>query len=218
MNISYPKNDNKNRKHTTKGWYFEVKWKDGTTSWVPLKEIKENHPIETAEYAKFAAIIHEPALAWWAPHVLSKRDQIIAKVISRTKKKTHKYGVQVPTSVDEAYQLDKYNGNDYWRDAIKLEMANIRVAFDILEDDKKLEPGRIFLECCMIFEVKMDFRRKARYVANGAKTPNLTSSAYAGVVSRESIRIAFTLAALNGLNIMTADIQNAYLQAPISEK
>ena len=70
----------------------------------------------------------------------------------------------------------------------------------------------------MIFDVKMDFWRKARYVANGAKTPNLTSSAYAGVVSRESIRIAFTLAALNGLNVMTADIQNTYLQVPISEK
>ena len=47
---------------------------------------------------------------------------------------------------------------------------------------------------------------------------NLTSSAYAGVVSRESIRIDFTLAAFNGHDIMTADIQNAYLQAPISEK
>ena len=73
------KNGNKSRKHTTKGWYFEVKWKDGTTSWVPLKEIKENHPIETAEYVKFASIIHEPALAWWAPHVLSKRNQIIVQ-------------------------------------------------------------------------------------------------------------------------------------------
>ena len=70
----------------------------------------------------------------------------------------------------------------------------------------------------MIFEVIMDFRRKARYVANGAKTPNLSTSSYAGVVSRESVRIAFTLAALNGLEIMSADIQNAYLQAPISEK
>ena len=33
------KNGNKSIKHTTKGCFFEVKWKDGTTSWVPLKEI-----------------------------------------------------------------------------------------------------------------------------------------------------------------------------------
>ena len=30
--------------------------------------------------------------------------------------------------------------------------------------------------------------------------------------------MAFTLAVLNGLDVMSADIQNAYLQAPISEK
>ena len=84
--------------------------------------------------------------------------------------------------------------------------------------EQNVEPGRTFLECYMIFEVKIDFRRKARYVANGAKTPNLTTSKYAGVVSRESVRIDFTLSELNGLNIMFADIQNAYLQAPISEK
>ena len=57
-------NGNKSRKYTTKGQYFEVRWKDGTTSWVPLKEIKENHPIETEKYTNFAVIIHEPALAW----------------------------------------------------------------------------------------------------------------------------------------------------------
>ena len=106
----------------------------------------------------------------------------------------------------------------FWADAIKLEMDNIRVAADILEDNQRTDPGRIFLECYIIFEVKMDFRRKAKYVANGAKTPNLTSSAYTGVVSREPIRIAFTLAALNGLHVITEDIQNDYLQVPISEK
>jgi len=40
---------------------------------------------------------------------------------------------------------------------------------------------------------------------------------YAGVVSRESVRIAFTYAALNGLDIFAADIRNAYLQAPSSQ-
>ena len=88
--------------------------------------------------------MHEPALALWVPHVLKKRDQIIAKVISRTKKKSHKYGVQIPMSVEDAYQLDKLNGNAYWRDAIELEMSNIRLAFDILEEGKNLEPGHIF--------------------------------------------------------------------------
>ena len=97
-------------------------------------------------------------------------------------------------------------------------MANIRVAFDILDSNQNVEPGRIYLDCYMCFEVKMDFRRKARYVANGSKTPDLTTTTYAGVVSRESVRIALTYAALMELKVMSSDIQNAYLQAPISEK
>ena len=64
----------------------------------------------------------------------------------------------------------------------------------------------------------MDFRRKARFVANGAKTPDLTTTNFAGVVSRDTVRIALTYAALNGLEVMSSDILNAYLQAPISEK
>ena len=70
----------------------------------------------------------------------------------------------------------------------------------------------------MVFDVKMDFIQKARFVANGAKTKDLTTSMYAGVVSKETVRIAFMYAALNGLHIFTADIKNAYLQAPITEK
>ena len=43
-------------------------------------------------------------------------------------------------------------------------------------------------------------------------------STYAGVISRESVRIAFTIAVLNDLDIFAADIQNAYLSAPCGEK
>ena len=41
----------------------------------------------------------------------------------------------------------------------KIKMENIRVAFDILDDSRKMEPGRAYLEC-----YKIDFRRKATYV------------------------------------------------------
>ena len=64
----------------------------------------------------------------------------------------------------------------------------------------------------------MDFTRKARWVLDGHKTPDLVGLTYAGVVSRESVRIAFTYAALNNLDVWAADIQNAYLQAPSSQK
>ena len=44
------------------------------------------------------------------------------------------------------------------------------------------------------------------------------SLTFASVVSRESVRIALTLTALNDLEVKTSDIQNAYLTAPCSEK
>ena len=41
---------------------------------------------------------------------------------------------------------------------------------------------------------------------------------YPGVVSRDSVQIALTYAALNELDVTAADIQIAYLQAPSSKK
>jgi hypothetical protein len=70
----------------------------------------------------------------------------------------------------------------------------------------------------LVWDVKMDFTRKARWVLDGHKTPTPIGSTYAGVVSRDSIQIAFTYAALNDLGVSAADIRNAYLQAPSSQK
>ena len=90
-------------------------------------------------------------------------------------------------------------------------------AFEILDKGVEPSPMHKYLECNMIYTVKMDFTRKARFVGRGDKTPEPTNSTYAGVVSRESVRIALTYAALNDLEVMAADIRNAYLQAPSSE-
>ena len=64
----------------------------------------------------------------------------------------------------------------------------------------------------------MDFTRKARFVANRSTTPITSASTYTGVLSRETVRVAFTYASFNGLDIMASDIHNSYLQVPISEK
>ena len=64
----------------------------------------------------------------------------------------------------------------------------------------------------------MDFTRKACWVKDGHKTPNSMTSSFAGVVSRDSICIALTHAALLSLPVIGADIHNAYPQAPSLEK
>ena len=64
----------------------------------------------------------------------------------------------------------------------------------------------------------MDFTRKACWVLDGHKTSDPITSNYAGVVSCESVRIALTYAVLNDIDVTCADIQDSYLQAPLSHK
>jgi hypothetical protein len=204
-------------RQTTVGWDLCVLWKDGSEQWIPLKDIKESNPLEVADYASCNSIADEPAFKWWVPFVLRKRDRIIAAVKQRVKKSTHKYGVEIPTSIRHAYLIDDKNKNTLWRDAIAKEMRNVSIAFELMEHDENLAPGYKPATCHLIFDIKMDFTRKARYVMDGHKTSAPKASCYAGVVSRESVRIAFTYAALNGVDVWAADIQNAYLQAPSTE-
>jgi hypothetical protein len=70
----------------------------------------------------------------------------------------------------------------------------------------------------MNFEVKMDFTRKARFVAGGHMTDPPTEITYISVVSHDSVRIGFLIAALNDLDLVAADISKAYLQPETKEK
>jgi hypothetical protein len=70
----------------------------------------------------------------------------------------------------------------------------------------------------MIFDIKMDFTRKARLVASGHTTKTPASTTYSSVVLRISVRIAFMFAAPNDLDILAADVGNAYLNANCREK
>ena len=72
----------------------------------------------------------------------------------------------------------------------------------------------------MIFDAKMgeNFRRKARLVGEGHMTEAPSSITYCSVVYQDSIRIALTIAAFNGLYLLACDIQNAYLNAKFREK
>jgi hypothetical protein len=99
---------------STVGWHLCVQWKDGSTSWQSLKDLKEAYPVAIAEYAVAQGIDDEPAFNWWVRAVLCKREHIIALVKKRSTrflKKTHKFGIKVLRSVADAYSLDKKNGN-----------------------------------------------------------------------------------------------------------
>ncbi len=131
----------------------------------------------------------------------------------------HKFGIELPKTVKEAFELDKKNGNTLWANAIAKEMRDIRVTFKILPDGQPAPVGYQRIPCHMIFDIKMeDFRCKARLVSGGHMTKAPATITYASVVSRETMLIALLMAALNDLNVKVGDVLNAYIIAPIIEK
>ena len=147
---------------TTCGWKLLVRWKDGKKSWIPLEDMKESHPVESAEFARARRIDTEPAFVWWVSHTLKKRDVIVSSVKSRIRRTTHKYGQEVPSSLTHARKIDLANGNSLWHEAIEKEMMNVGIAFEVLEDTDNMPVGWHLVTGHIIFDVKMDFTRKAR--------------------------------------------------------
>ena len=105
-----------------------------------------------------------------------------------------------------------------WMDALAKEMYNVGAAFEVLDEKEQAPNGWKKVTGHLVWDVKMDFMRKTRWVLDGHKTPDPVGSTFTRVVSKESVQITFTYAALNGLDILAGDIRNAYLQAPSSQK
>jgi hypothetical protein len=67
---------------STAGWKLLIQWRDGSETWVPLKDMKESHPVETAEFSRARGIDDEVAFACWVPYTLHKGDVIISAIKS----------------------------------------------------------------------------------------------------------------------------------------
>ena len=211
----------KRRPETTKGLKLLIEWKDGSLNWVSIKDIKESYPVEVAKFTLATCISMEPAFAWWVPFVLKKRNRILAKVKSKYWLRTHKFGIHIPKSVEEARKIDEQNGYTLWWDTICKEMKNVCPAFEVFEGrEDNIPKDYQFMRCHMIFDVKFaeNSWRKARLVAGGHMTDTPNPLTYSSVISLDSLRISLTIAALNDLNVMANDIQNADLTADCREK
>jgi hypothetical protein len=151
----------------TIGWKLLVKWADGSTNWLPLKDVKNLYPVQLVEYTVANRIIEEPAFACWAPYVLKKRNCIISNIKSRYWSSSHKYGFTIPKTVEEAKRIDSENGDTRWWDAIVKEMKNVRPVFKVFEGQENQIPiGYQKIRCHLIFDIKLgeNFRSKARFV------------------------------------------------------
>ena len=100
------------------GWHFLILWKDGDEQWIPLKDLKESHPVEVSEFTKARDISHKPAFSWWVPYRLRKHDVIFSAINTRIRKTMHKYGIEITRTIEHANNIDAKNGNSVWRTAI----------------------------------------------------------------------------------------------------
>ena len=89
-----------------------MKWKYGSSNWISPKYLKESYPVKLDYYIINNNIKDETAFSWWVPYVRKKRTTVLAKVKSKYWQIMQKYGIKIPTSVNEAYKIDTDNINN----------------------------------------------------------------------------------------------------------
>jgi hypothetical protein len=77
--------------------------------------LKESNPIDVTEYAISCDTQDKPpAFAWLVPYTTKQQTRILTAINARYHKKSHKFGMHMSKSVQEAYAIDKENGNNDW--------------------------------------------------------------------------------------------------------
>ena len=98
-------------------------------------------------------------------------------------------------------------------------MEAVHVAFKVMNEGEEPPPGYQYMECHLMIDIKLDwFRCKAQLIAGGHMTETPAVLTYTSVVSRDSVRIALTIAALYELQVKASDVQNEFLMAPCKEQ
>ena len=105
-------------------------WEPGEQTWEPLSNIIASDPYTCAVYAKEHNLLNTPG---WK---LLKRHARTARILIRTLKKSkyrqarasrkYKHAWEVPRDYAHALQLDIHNGNNKWKEAIDLEIEQIK--------------------------------------------------------------------------------------------
>jgi hypothetical protein len=116
---------------------------------------------------------------------------------------------------------------DFWKKAINKEMAKVKITWATHDGHtpQQIREGKVAefigfqeIRYHTVFDIKIDFTRKARFVAGGHTTSAPSLLTYSSVVSRDSVHLAFLIAALNNIDIMSCDLENANLNAPCRKK
>ena len=202
-----------------------IKWKNlEDPSWEPLEVIKTDDPITLAKYAETNNLLDKSVWKWAKKYLnLSTSFQERIKRICASKyQQKYKFGEIVPTSIQQAYNIDELNKTTGWKDAINKEIHTLRdefKCFKIYPKGHKLPKDYIFIKLLWAFDVKHDGRKRARLVAGGHMTPKLDKEdTTSTMITNESIRLLFLIATIQNLKILAADVSHAYINAYSKEK
>ena len=98
-------------------------------------------------------------------------------------------------------------------------MENVNITFQTIPGGEKPPNGFQYVNCHMAFGIKIEgFCRKACLVAGRHMTNSTDTIIYSSVVTRETMHIALTMAALHDLDIKVADVLNTYVMASNIER
>jgi len=91
-------------------------------------DVKNSFPVQMAKYAVSNNIDHLPAFIWWVKHTLKKEKCLIKSIKSKYSQQSHKFGIYVPKTVQEALEIDRQSNTTYWRDTIQKEMTSNKLS------------------------------------------------------------------------------------------
>ena len=178
------------------------------------------HPDLVADYASAKKLTSKPAFEW-VPDYLEAQLSVKANIVSMNTRaaKKIKFGIEVANNVKHALFLDRLNSDNLWKESIdkELESLNSHKTFREVTADDDLSEHKL-IPYHIVFDVKFDLRRKARLVLQGNRVSPPKEDIYSGVVNMDSVRLAFTIAAMNNLNVCAADISTAFLYGKAREK
>ena len=209
----------KNRK-----WEVKVSWDDGDVTWEPLHDMRLFDMMTLAKYAHDNDLINTPGWKWAKKKTKNPKKFIrMAKIFKSQVNPPgprSKFGVRIPRNREEILRLDKINGNTFWEEAIDKEIGQLLdyETFNFQEKGEKAPSGYQRIPGFLVFDVKHDLRRKARFVAGGHVTNPPKEEVYSGVVDHESVRIAMFLAEHNDMDVLATHVGKAYLHGITREK
>ena len=200
---------------------LKVQWLNGEKSLMPADTVRLHDPWAVCVYGFSNNLTTKPGWEWVDTYL--EQDETLAQMVNTYKVSKRddgakfKFGVEVPRNPKHALELDQKG----WQHSINLELKQLDEfkTFKLIPPGQPTPRGYKRIPYHFVFDIKFDGRLKSRLVAGGHRTPDVPKEdVFSPVVGMEAIRLGFTLARLNGLEVCAGDIGNAYLNATTREK